>query len=270
MPSDVYKNYYEPKVKAEQQKYDVAHNSNNYRPAWAYPTITNVAKTPTKEVDISNSSAPTPETPSQYDIQAAAYFSLGNMLSGISSEGIILAETGKVWTPYALKIEAIELQACRPSGIAANVWANRIATSTASEEALSLWTNNGIAKLSKGLPVAAVAIDVGIGVYDNVQEDAPVEKIVTDAGVDVAFDATGIWTSTTLGCIAGSEFPVAGNIVGAVVGLIVGVTYTALVDTKIDGKSIKDRTKEGVNDFGVSYGKGLEIAYTYDVYYAFR
>lgn len=48
----------------------------------------------------------------------------------------------------------------------------------------------------------------------------------------------------------GSVVPGAGNIVGAVAGFVIGIVFYLGTDVvEIDGKSIRDHTKDGISGF---------------------
>lgn len=93
---------------------------------------------------------------------------------------------------------------------------------------------------------ALIAIDVGLGIYENIQNDTRTQKIVSDAIVDAGFGAASIWASTAAGAALGSVVPGAGNVVGAIGGLVVGFgIYLATDAIEINDKTIIDWTKEG-------------------------
>ena len=70
-------------------------------------------------------------------------------------------------------------------------------------------------KIGKGLSVASVAVDVGIGIYDNVQKHQPKDRIISDMAVDGAvstLEIVGAAALTTL--IFGSGIGVAAIVGG--------------------------------------------------------
>jgi RHS repeat-associated protein len=100
-------------------------------------------------------------------------------------------------------------------------------------------------KIGKGLSVASVAVDVGIGIYDNVQNHQPKDRIISDMAVDGAvstLEIVGAAALTTL--IFGSGIGVAA-IVG---GIAIGAAITYLVDDYrgFKGKTIRETAKDKV------------------------
>ncbi len=117
---------------------------------------------------------------------------------------------------------------------------------TAGNEALKI-TSGGKINWGGALNYGVIAVDVGLGIYDNIQEGTRPQKIVTDAIVDAGVGAGTIWASTASGAAIGSIVPGAGNVVGAVGGFVVGgVIYVATDVIEINGKSAVEWTKEGV------------------------
>ena len=110
---------------------------------------------------------------------------------------------------------------------------------------------------SRAFSVAAYGValmDVGIGIYDNVQSHAPVKKIVLDATVDAVVSGGSIWAAgaagSAIGNAAGSIFPVAGNVIGAGAGFIIGAGLYVLTDMiPIGGKTVRGWMKEWINGF---------------------
>lgn len=115
--------------------------------------------------------------------------------------------------------------------------------------------------LKDGSTYVFAAFDVGIGVWENIENDASTEKIITDAGVDAAFSIGGTIFSAglagaTSGLVAGSVAPGVGNAIGAGVGFLAGVGFAVLTDVKwFDGgtKSLTDKAKDGIYSlFGIN------------------
>ncbi|WP_197027268.1 RHS repeat-associated core domain-containing protein [Butyrivibrio sp. AE2005] len=97
----------------------------------------------------------------------------------------------------------------------------------------------------KYINVVAVALDVGIGVYDNIQNKQPIDRILSDATVDAAVSTLQIVATTAITtAIVGSGF----GIVALGVGLAVSTVVTGLSDDlKIyKGKSLRDLTKDAM------------------------
>ncbi|WP_175531889.1 RHS repeat domain-containing protein [Butyrivibrio sp. M55] len=97
----------------------------------------------------------------------------------------------------------------------------------------------------KYIDVAAVALDVGVGVYDNIQKKQPIDRILSDATVDAVVSTLQIVATTAITtAIVGSGF----GIVALGVGLAVSTVVTGLSDDlKIyKGKSLRDLTKDAM------------------------
>ena len=97
---------------------------------------------------------------------------------------------------------------------------------------------------------AMVAIDTGLGIYDNIQNETRPQKIVSDAVVDVGLGIGSMALSAAagakIGALAGSVFPGLGNVIGAVGGALVGFGTYMLTDVvSINGKTGSEWLKEG-------------------------
>lgn len=117
---------------------------------------------------------------------------------------------------------------------------------TAGKEALKI-ISNGSVNWGSVLGYGTVVLDVGLGIYDNIQGETRTQKIVTDAIVDTGVGVGTIWASAAAGAAIGSVVPGPGNAVGAVGGLVVGgIIYVATDVVTINGKSAVDWSKEGL------------------------
>ena len=142
--------------------------------------------------------------------------------------------------------------AARPNNIGKGIWEKQI------KEELQ-WVENYLGKssnLSKAIDIlgyVGIVVDVGKGIYENVQNDASQQKIVSDAIVDAGFSIGGgalasAAASAAAGAVAGFVAPGIGNLIGAGVGLIVGVAfYFGTEVIEINGKSLVEWSKEGVD-----------------------
>lgn len=89
--------------------------------------------------------------------------------------------------------------------------------------------------------VAATAVDVGAGIYDNVQNNASFGKIAYNVCVDATFTGGGI----AIGSIIGSAIcPGLGTLAGAAVDLVIsfGVSYITDVWAP-NGKTLRENAK---------------------------
>ena len=93
---------------------------------------------------------------------------------------------------------------------------------------------------------AAIAMDVGVGIYDNIQNDTPTQRIVSDAVVDTTFDVGSIVATTAVGAAVGSVVPGIGNVVGSIAVFFVGgIIYIVTDVVTINDNSIRGWAKEG-------------------------
>ena len=87
---------------------------------------------------------------------------------------------------------------------------------TAAKSAFALKTSSGKVNWGGAFNYGMVILDVGLGVYDNVQAGTRPQKIVSDAIVDAGVGAGTIALVSAAGAAIGSIVPVAGNVVGAI------------------------------------------------------
>lgn len=121
---------------------------------------------------------------------------------------------------------------------------------TAGKEALKP-ISQGSVNWGSVLGYGTVALDVGLGIYDNIQDGTRTQKIVTDAIVDTGVGVGAIWASAAAGAAIGSVAPGPGNAIGAVGGFVVGGTIYIVTDViTINDKSLVDWGKEGLGWVG--------------------
>ena len=97
---------------------------------------------------------------------------------------------------------------------------------------------------------AMVAVDTGLGIYENIQNGTRPQKIVSDAVVDAGLGVGSMALSAAagakIGALAGSVFPGLGNVIGAAGGALVGFGAYMLTDVvTINGKTGSEWIKEG-------------------------
>ena len=136
---------------------------------------------------------------------------------------------------YESLVDSIE-KAVRPSNIPRGVWSKQKAADLK-------WASDVFgpsSKLYKTLDAltltwidgAMVAVDAGIGLYENIENNESTREIVSDLAIDIGVGATNVVVGTLVssaisGAVAGSALgtavPGIGNIIGFVAGLAVGV-----------------------------------------------
>ena len=138
--------------------------------------------------------------------------------------------------------------ATRPNNIGAGAW-NKAVNQNLDDIAR---ITGSYSKAIKGLGYVGVVVDVGVGINENIKNGASTDRIASDAVVDGAFSVGSLAVAGKAGAIAGTIVPGAGTAVGAVVGMAGHVITDSM---KINGKSLKDYTKDGfsaLNDMGKS------------------
>ena len=140
----------------------------------------------------------------------------------------------------------------RPNNIGKGTWAKQVAKDLQ-------WVDDvfgASSKLAKGLkaaPWVGVAVDTVVGVIENRKNDVDWWRTGTDAVVDAGYGAAtagvSIWAGTKIGGAIGTAVsPGVGTAVGIGVGFVIsGVSYLISDVIKINGKSIVDWGKEGLD-----------------------
>ena len=170
------------------------------------------------------------------------YFTTSNIY-GITVGGVSIALAGG-----AAAISSGIKNAPRPSNIGSGIYAKQCASE------LQMVSNFDNAS-SKALNYAAygvAVIDVGIGIYDNINNGASVKKIALDASIDAIISGGSIWAAgaagSAIGTAVGTIIPGAGNVVGAGAGFLIGIGLYVVTDMlQFNGKSLRTMAKEGVN-----------------------
>lgn len=142
----------------------------------------------------------------------------------------------------------------RPNNIGKGVWNKQVDADLKWVDDV-LGANSKLAKTVDILGKVGIVIDVGVGVYENIQSGTDAQRIVTDAMVDTGVSIGGgllasAAGSAAAGAVAGSVAPGVGNLIGAGVGFLAGVgIYLVTEVVEINGKSAVDWVKEGVDWF---------------------
>ena len=147
----------------------------------------------------------------------------------------------------------------RPNNIGKGTWAKQVDADLKWVDDV-LGANSKIAKAVDKLGTIGVIIDVGVGVYENVQSGTDTQRIVTDAVVDAGVSVGGGWlaglagtgaaaAATKIGAATGTAIaPGVGTLIGAGVGVVAGVgIYFVTEVVEINGKSAVDWVKDGVD-----------------------
>ncbi|AEY66096.1 DUF4157 domain-containing protein [Clostridium sp. BNL1100] len=165
----------------------------------------------------------------------------GNLVGTVASLLETTMEAAKIYVPKEI------LKTPRRNNIGIGKWIKDInakAASTASGFGKVAKVANDIGKAAA---ITSLIVDTSFGIYENIQEDAPIDKIIIDAEVDSLYSAGGIAASAAAGSVAGSVVPGAGTLAGAAGGAIGGIAYMIVTEgVNIDGKSLKDLTKDAL------------------------
>lgn len=147
----------------------------------------------------------------------------------------------------------------RPNNIGKGTWAKQVEADLKWVDDV-LGPNSKIAKAVDALDTIGIIIDVGVGVYENIQSGTDTQRIVTDAVVDAGVSIGSGWLAGLAGTSAAAAVakisiatgtaiaPGLGTLIGAGVGVVVGIgIYFVTEVIEINGKSAVDWVKEGVD-----------------------
>lgn len=163
--------------------------------------------------------------------------------AGSTTAELILDDINRV-AIYNTLINSIKT-AVRPNNIGKGTW-NKIVAEDLRWVEKTFGKSSNLAKALKSVPYITVALDTGLGVYENIQNNSELQQTISDAIVDIGFGLGGIAGSTAAGSAAGSIVPGAGTAVGAVVGFVAGTAYYVTTDViTIKGKTLVDWAKYG-------------------------
>lgn len=118
---------------------------------------------------------------------------------------------------------------------------------------VTIATHRTVPCVTKAAPWVGVAVDTVVGVIENRKNDVDWWRTGTDAVVDAGYGAAtagvSIWAGTKIGGAIGTAVsPGVGTAVGIGVGFVIsGVSYLISDVIKINGKSIVDWGKEGLD-----------------------
>ena len=163
--------------------------------------------------------------------------------AGSTTAELILDDINRV-AIYNTLINSIKT-AVRPNNIGKGTW-NKIVAEDLRWVEKTFGKSSNLAKALKSVPYITVALDTGLGVYENIQNNSELQQTISDTIVDIGFGLGGIAASTAAGSAAGSIVPGAGTAVGAVVGFVAGTAYYVTTDViTIKGKTLVDWAKYG-------------------------
>ena len=109
-------------------------------------------------------------------------------------------------------------------------------------------------KITSKLGYAGVALDTGIGIYENVQDGSSWQETTSDAIIDTTISGCTLAVSIKVGSVVGTAIPipVVGTILGGGAGLGIGLLINFATDSiKVNDTSFRDYVQDdAVNAFG--------------------
>ena len=162
--------------------------------------------------------------------------------------GSVVSGSSVLTTALASSLNSAIKTSSRPQNVGAGTYAKQCKADLQSVSKFE----RGASKVLSAAAYGAALIDVGMGVYDNVNTGASPKKVISDAVVDAAFTGGSVWAAgaagSAIGTAVGSFAPGVGNVVGAGAGFLIGITIYAVTDmTSFGGKTARQWAKEGVN-----------------------
>ena len=162
--------------------------------------------------------------------------------------GSVVSGSSVLTTALASSLNSAIKTSSRPRNVGAGTYAKQCKADLQSVSKFE----RGASKVLSAASYGAALIDVGMGVYDNVNTGASPKKVISDAVVDAVFTGGSVWAAgaagSAIGTAVGSFAPGVGNVVGAGAGFLIGITIYAVTDmTSFGGKTARQWAKEGVN-----------------------
>ncbi|MGM9971495.1 MAG: RHS repeat-associated core domain-containing protein [Anaeroplasmataceae bacterium] len=140
------------------------------------------------------------------------------------------------------------VNALRPNNIGIGLWNKQRAAAIAG-------FGDDVAKLNKVSNVLAaitVAVQVGEGIYSDINRGYSTDRVVSNAVVNTVIYggtmAITSWAGAKAGAFIGSfcPVPVVGTVVGTAIGFAVGTIAGVILDYEVNGKSLIDYARDWV------------------------
>ena len=170
------------------------------------------------------------------------WFNLGNTFDLTATLAQLIVGGAAIGGQYAV------LNAVRPSNIGIGLWNKQRAAAIAG-------FGDDVAKLNKASNILAaitVAVQVGEGIYTDINRGYSTDRVISNAVVNTVIYGGTMWATGAIGAkiggAIGSAVPVVGTVVGAAVGFVLGTGVGLLLDMEIDGKSVIDYARDWVYD----------------------
>lgn len=109
-------------------------------------------------------------------------------------------------------------------------------------------------KVSKVLAVLTVAIQVGDGVYTDINRGYSTDRVISNGVVNTLIYGTTMfvtgWAGAQAGAWIGTMFPIpiVGTFAGAAIGFALGTLAGLLMDYEVNGKSLIDHCRDWFYD----------------------
>ena len=147
---------------------------------------------------------------------------------------------------YSYLVDGIE-KTPRPNNIGVGLWYKQKQNDLKWVESV-FGKSSKLAKALKTVPYISIALDTGLGIKENVENNAGLQETATDIALEIGFGATEI-AVTTLGAKIGTAIlPGIGSVAGAIAGAIAGIAFNFITENvEFNDKSIKEWLDETID-----------------------
>ena len=136
------------------------------------------------------------------------------------------------------------INAPRPNNIGKGQWAKIVKQDLAWVDEVFGKSSN-FAKALKRVPYISIGVDAIKSVYDNTQENADTQEILSDVALEIGIGGTNLLVTNAL---LGTKLGSVGGVAGAAIGALIGIALYVLEESRIfNGKSIKDFLDEAID-----------------------
>ena len=179
----------------------------------------------------------------------ANWFSASNIFDLTATLGQLMIGGAVIGGQYAV------LNAVRPNNIGIGIW-NKMRNSAIKGFEADVKKLN---KASTILAVLTVAVQVGEGIYTDINRGYSTDRVISNAVVNTAIYGGTMAITSLAGAKAGAfigsfcPIPVVGTVVGTAVGFAVGTIAGLLLDFEVNGKSLIDHARDWVYNTWTSW-----------------
>jgi hypothetical protein len=179
----------------------------------------------------------------------ANWFSASNIFDLTATLGQLMIGGAVISGQYAV------LNAVRPNNIGIGIW-NKMRNSAIKGFEADVKKLN---KASTILAVLTVAVQVGEGIYTDINRGYSTDRVISNVVVNTAIYGGTMAITSLAGAKAGAfigsfcPIPVVGTVVGTAVGFAVGTIAGLLLDFEVNGKSLIDHARDWVYNTWTSW-----------------